>query len=88
MRRKRSDFLKKAFVMGRLKAVVMVALAAVPLTSMRAIAQDLSKNSPIDLAAQREALRLVDVWLESRQVYQRIPALSGVIVQGDKIVWS
>jgi CubicO group peptidase (beta-lactamase class C family) len=66
----------------------MVALAAASLTSMRAIAQDLSKDPPIDLAAQREALRLVDVWLESRQVYQHIPALSGAIVQGDKIVWS
>lgn len=35
-----------------------------------------------------EALRLVDVWLDSVQVYDRIPSLSAAVVQGDQIVWS
>ena len=38
--------------------------------------------------AQAEALRLIDAWLDSVQVYNRLPALSAAIVQGDRIVWA
>lgn len=74
--------------MNGLRAVLMVALGTAPWTSGTAISQDTATNPTIDVQAEREALRLVDVWLESRQVYQRIPALSGAIVQGDHTVWS
>ncbi|MFT4252359.1 MAG: serine hydrolase domain-containing protein, partial [Caulobacter sp.] len=36
---------------------------------------------------QADALRLIDVWLESEQAYRRIPAMSAAIVQGDKTVF-
>jgi CubicO group peptidase (beta-lactamase class C family) len=39
-------------------------------------------------ASRAEALRLVDVWLDSVQVYDRLPSLSAAVVQGDAIVWS
>lgn len=45
-------------------------------------------NSSLDPPARSEALRLIDVWLESQQVYRRIPALSAAVVQGDEVVWS
>jgi CubicO group peptidase (beta-lactamase class C family) len=38
--------------------------------------------------ACREALRLIDLWLESQQVYRQVPALSAAVVQGDRVVWS
>ncbi len=34
-----------------------------------------------------EALRLIDVWLESERAYRHIPALSAAIVQGDQTVF-
>ena len=68
--------------MSRLKAVVPVALTAALLlvTSPTATAQDSSIGPTMDPRAEREALRLIDVWLESQQVYQRIPALSAAVV--------
>ncbi len=40
-------------------------------------------------AAERaEALRVVDVWLDSVQAYQHIPAISAGVVVGDDLVWS
>ena len=74
--------------MSRLGTVVMVALSVALLTSLTVTAQDTSKISTVDLPAQREALRLVDAWLESEQVYRRIPSLSATVVQGDKTVYS
>jgi CubicO group peptidase (beta-lactamase class C family) len=72
----------------RLEAAARVTLAAVllVLTAPTATAQD-SLPEP-DPQARREALRLIDVWLESQQVYQRIPALSAAVVQGDGVNWS
>jgi len=35
-----------------------------------------------------EVLRLTDVWLDSVQVYDRLPSLSAAVVQGDDVVWS
>jgi CubicO group peptidase (beta-lactamase class C family) len=75
-------------VMRGLRAVVIAALVAAPWTSSTVLAQDPTSGPAIDPQAEREALRLVDVWLDSQQAYQRIPALSGTIVQGDKIIWS
>ena len=51
------------------------------------MAQDVS-TSKVDAQARAEALRLVDVWLESVQAYQRLPALSAAVVQADQTVWS
>jgi CubicO group peptidase (beta-lactamase class C family) len=40
-------------------------------------------------AAERaEALRVVDIWLNSVQAYQHIPAISAGVVVGDELVWS
>lgn len=36
----------------------------------------------------REALRLIDVWLDAAQVYDRVPSLSVAIVQGEEMIWS
>jgi CubicO group peptidase (beta-lactamase class C family) len=38
--------------------------------------------------ANPEAIRLIDVWLDSVQVFDRIPSLSAAIVQGQDLVWS
>ena len=35
-----------------------------------------------------EALRLVDIWLDSVQAYDKLPALSAAIVEGDATVWA
>jgi CubicO group peptidase (beta-lactamase class C family) len=53
-----------------------------------AMAQDVSAAPKADVQARAEALRLIDVWLDSVQAYQRLPALSAAVVQGDKTVWS
>jgi CubicO group peptidase (beta-lactamase class C family) len=74
--------------MSRLKAGIVVALSIALLTPLRVTAQDPSENPTVDLHAHREALRLVDAWLESEQVYRRIPSLSAAVVQGDKTVYS
>jgi CubicO group peptidase (beta-lactamase class C family) len=41
-----------------------------------------------DGAARKEALRAVDVWLDSVQVYRHIPAISAGVVVGDELIWS
>src|SRR5580692_232254 len=41
-----------------------------------------------DAAARKEALRVVDVWLDSVQAYRHIPAISAGVVVGDDLVWS
>ncbi len=38
--------------------------------------------------AQAEALRLIDLWLDSVQTYNRLPSLTAAVVQGDRIVWA
>lgn len=38
--------------------------------------------------ARAQVLRLIDLWLDSAQAYNHVPALSAAIVQGDKTVWS
>ncbi len=38
--------------------------------------------------AQAEALRLIDLWLDSVQSYNRLPSLTAAVVQGDRIVWA
>jgi CubicO group peptidase (beta-lactamase class C family) len=48
----------------------------------------IAQNSSLDPQAHGQALRLIDVWLESQQAYRRIPALSAAVVQGDQVVWS
>ncbi len=60
-----------------------VALVAQPLAAQEAAGRPVVSNP-----AHPEALRLVDIWLDSVQVYGRLPALSSAIVQGDRIVWS
>lgn len=54
-----------------------------PLASARdqAPKPDASQVSP-------EALRLIDAWLDSEQVYRHIPAMSAAIVQGDRQVFA
>jgi hypothetical protein len=51
-------------------------------------AQTIPSTDKNDAVASPEALRLVDVWLDSVQAYNKIPALSAAVVQGDKVVWS
>jgi len=41
-----------------------------------------------DAASRAEALRVVEVWLDSVQAYERIPAISAGVVSGDSLVWS
>lgn len=45
-------------------------------------------QAPQDTAARAEALRVADVWLDSVQVYGRIPTISAGVVVGDDLVWS
>lgn len=45
-------------------------------------------QAPRDAAARAEALRVVDVWLDSVQAYRHIPAISAGVVVGDDMVWS
>ena len=44
--------------------------------------------APATGLAQAEAARLIDAWLDSVQVYDRLPSLTAAIVQGDRIVWA
>ncbi|HYD81184.1 MAG TPA: serine hydrolase [Paucimonas sp.] len=36
----------------------------------------------------RDALRLIDLWLDAQQAYDRIPGLSAGVVAGDDLIWS
>jgi len=73
--------------MKRVKAVATAALAGL-IAWTPALAQTSPPPTKPDAHAQAEALRLVDEWLGSVQAYERIPALSAAVVQGDRIVWS
>ena len=44
--------------------------------------------TPKEVEARAEALRVVDVWLDSVQTYRHIPAISAGVVIGDDLVWS
>src|SRR5579872_5068374 len=72
--------------MSRLRAVVPAVLAAA--LSLSAPPPATAHGPHMDPQAEREALRLIDVWLESQQVVQRSPALSAAVVQGDRVIWS
>jgi CubicO group peptidase (beta-lactamase class C family) len=74
--------------MSRLGAVAAVVLTVTLLMSLSVTAQDSSRNSTVDLRAHREALRLVDEWLESEQAYRRIPSMAVAVVQSDTANWS
>jgi CubicO group peptidase (beta-lactamase class C family) len=45
-------------------------------------------QSEKDATARKEALRVVEVWLDSVQAYRHIPAISAGVVVGDELVWS
>ena len=45
-------------------------------------------QAPKDAAQRDEALRVVDIWLDSVQAYRHIPALSAGVVVGDDMLWS
>ena len=49
-----------------------------------------AQNAPqsADDAGVREALAVVDVWLEAQQAYDRIPSFSAALVHDQEIVWS
>ncbi len=64
------------------------ALCAALLAWTPVAAQTSPPPPPVDAKAQAEALRLVDEWLGGVQAYDRVPALSAAVVQGDRIVWS
>src|SRR5450432_967891 len=74
--------------MSLLKTFTAALVIWVLYASASATAQEVPTASQVDLQARAEALRLVDVWLESVQAYQRLPALSAGVVQADKMVWS
>jgi CubicO group peptidase (beta-lactamase class C family) len=67
--------------------IVLLTAALFASTARTATAQGSSNDPAGDSQSRREALRLIDVWLESQQVYQRIPALSAAVVQGEQITW-
>lgn len=62
---------------------------AVHLICTLAIFSATTKAQEVKGAIERaEALRVVDVWLDSVQAYQHIPAISAGVVVGDDLVWS
>ena len=66
-----------------MKKLVLYWLCLGMLAASPAIAEDAKA------AAERgEAIRVVDAWLDSVQVYRRIPAISAAIVVGDKTEWA
>jgi CubicO group peptidase (beta-lactamase class C family) len=56
--------------------------------AVSASAQATSDPKEKEERARTEVLRLIEVWLDSVQAYNHIPALSAAVVQGDKTVWS
>lgn len=67
----------------------LISLALCLFLSVPAIAQSPAPSASDQAAAARaEALRLVDAWLDSVQVYGRIPSVSAGVVVGDNLVWS
>jgi CubicO group peptidase (beta-lactamase class C family) len=65
----------------RLCIVVAAALAGV------AIAAE-SEAPPDPKAKYRDALRLIDIWVEAQRAYERVPGLSVGVVIGQELAWS
>jgi CubicO group peptidase (beta-lactamase class C family) len=63
----------------------LISIVSTVMTSLTAVAQT---PAPADEPARAEALHLIDVWLDSVQAYERLPALSAAIVQDEKTIWS
>ena len=63
-------------------------LAAIILAMVAAPAMAQEKKPFLDPAAQDQALRLVDAWIEIQRNLDRIPAMSVGVVRGEKLVWS
>lgn len=72
-------------------AVALLAAAAVaqPASTPTASAPAASAPSPTPAAATppRDALRLMEAWLEAQMVYERLPSLSAAVVLGQQTVW-
>ena len=66
-----------------MKRLILALVCSLAFFSATANAQ-----APKDAAQRTEALRVVDVWLDSVQAYQHIPAISAGVVVGDDLVWS
>ena len=66
-----------------MKRVILSVVCSLAFFSVIANAQ-----APKDAAERAEALRVVDVWLDSVQAYRHIPALSAGVVVGDDMIWS
>ena len=71
-------------------ALALTAQAAPPATTPQIPNQPADKPAPPPAVgvAQAEALRLIDLWLDSVQTYNRLPSLTAAVVQGDRIVWA
>jgi CubicO group peptidase (beta-lactamase class C family) len=82
-----NEYLQTEMMMRLCKSILAWVMSSV-LVATAATAQTPAVGPKKEEAARAEALRLVDVWLDSVQAYQRLPALSAAIVQDDKIVWS
>jgi CubicO group peptidase (beta-lactamase class C family) len=66
-----------------MKRLILPLVCSLAFFSATAIGQ-----KPKDEAERPEALRVVEAWLDSVQVYRHIPAMSAGVVEGDEIVWS
>src|ERR1035438_8947430 len=67
----------------RMKRLALQLVCSLAVFSLSANAQE-----EMGAAERAEALRVVDVWLNSVQAYQHIPAISAGVVVGDELVWS
>jgi hypothetical protein len=78
----RTSTLSVGAVRGRwCRCWLLTLLAATPGALAQAPAPAATGDS-----ARTEALRLADAWLESVQAYDRLPALSVAVVQGEELV--
>lgn len=73
--------------MARIRMMLAGVLASC-VTAASAVAQAPAAPAASPDQGRREAIRLVDTWLDAAQAYDRVPSLSAAIVQGDEIVWS
>ena len=74
--------------MIRANLVLATAMAGALLATGPTLGSEATATSAEDDVSRAQALRLVDVWLESEQAYSRLPSLSAAVVQGDRTVWS
>ncbi len=74
----------------RFERIIAAATIAVLLTGAQTAPVPTSPPAAIAEAdaGRAEALRLIDVWLDAQQAYDRLPALSVAVVQGDEPIWS